>query len=205
MTTLYLILFCAVFVGVNALNPVYVKAQRNGACPKSLLLKMLCATGYLVTCVLAMLIGNNFTKFSWLILLALGLSWIGDLFLHLWQHKVFHGIGFLGFLSAHFIFIWAYLTEIKAPDGYNLLDHRVKITVSADGTVRALSDVEGTATSYKVEGPNENGVITITIPNNPGVELPHTGGPGTVVYTVAGAMMITAGVLLFIARRRHLI
>ena len=98
-----------------------------------------------------------------------------------------------------------YLTEIKAPDGYNLLDHRVKITVSADGTVRALSDVEGTATSYKVEGPNENGVITITIPNNPGVELPHTGGPGTVVYTVAGAMMITAGVLLFIARRRHLI
>lgn len=114
MTTLYLILFCAVFVGVNALNPVYVKAQRNGACPKSLLLKMLCATGYLVTCVLAMLIGNNFTKFSWLILLALGLSWIGDLFLHLWQHKIFHGIGFLGFLSAHFIFIWAYLTEIKA-------------------------------------------------------------------------------------------
>lgn len=98
-----------------------------------------------------------------------------------------------------------YLTEIKAPDGYNLLDHRVKITVSADGTVRAMSDVEGTATSYKVEGPNENGVITITIPNNPGVELPHTGGPGTVVYTVAGAMMITAGVLLFIARRRHLI
>ena len=118
MTTLYLCLFIAVFVGVNALNPVYVKAQRNGPNYKTLALKMTCATGYIVTCVLSMLIGNNFSKFALLILLALGLSWIGDLFLHLWQTKVFPAIGFLGFLSAHFVFIAAYWTKIKelSPD-----------------------------------------------------------------------------------------
>ena len=93
-----------------------------------------------------------------------------------------------------------YLTEIKAPDGYNLLDHRVKITVSADGTVHAMSDVEGTATSYDVSGPNSDGVITITIPNNPGAELPQTGGPGTAAFTICGAALIAAGACMFLLR-----
>lgn len=113
MTTFYLILFSAVFVAVNALNPFYVKAQRDGPNKKSLALKMTCATGYLVTCLCSMLIAQNFSKFAWLIFGGLVLSWIGDLFLHLWQHKIFHAIGFLGFLSAHFLFIAAFLTEIK--------------------------------------------------------------------------------------------
>lgn len=111
--TVLIVLFFLVFIAVNAVNPIYVKAQKNGPTQKSLLLKMICATGYLVTCVLAMVIGNNFSKFAWLIFAALVLSWIGDLFLHLWQHKAFHAIGFLGFLAAHFVFIAAYLTKIK--------------------------------------------------------------------------------------------
>ncbi|MCH5197708.1 MAG: hypothetical protein J1E34_02270 [Oscillospiraceae bacterium] len=110
---LWIILFIIVFIAVNVIDPFFVKEQMNGASVKSLALKMAGATGYLITGLLAMKIGENFSKFSWLLFTALVLCWIGDLFLHLWQSKIFPVIGFLGFLSGHFVFIAAFLTKIK--------------------------------------------------------------------------------------------
>ena len=106
------ILFVLIFIAVNVINVFFVNAQRNGPTKKSLTFKMAGATGYMLTGVLAMCIGKNNSRFAWLILLGLALCWIGDLFLHLWQNKVFPAIGFLGFLSAHFVFIAAFLNEI---------------------------------------------------------------------------------------------
>ena len=106
------ILFVLIFIAVNVINVFFVNAQRNGPTKKSLAFKMAGATGYLITGILAMCIGKNFSRFAWLIFLGLALCWIGDLFLHLWQNKVFPAIGFLGFLSAHFVFIAAFLHEI---------------------------------------------------------------------------------------------
>ena len=115
MTVFLQIVFVLLFIGVNALNPFYVKSQKNGANPKSLLLKMLCATGYLLTGLIAVSLGGGFGKpFGRLLFLALVLCWIGDLFLHLWQHRIFPVIGFLGFFSAHFVFIAAFRTVTKA-------------------------------------------------------------------------------------------
>ena len=108
------ILFVLFFIAVNVINVFFVNAQRGGPTKKSLALKMAGATGYMITGVLAMLIGKNGSRFAWLILLGLFLCWIGDLFLHLWQHKILPAIGFLGFLSAHFVFIAAFLAEINA-------------------------------------------------------------------------------------------
>ncbi len=108
-----IILFLRIFIAVNVINVFFVNAQRNGPTKKSLALKMAGATGYMLTGALAMLIGKNDHRFAWLIMLGLFLCWIGDLFLHLWQHKILPVIGFLGFLSAHFVFIAAYLNEIK--------------------------------------------------------------------------------------------
>ena len=107
------ILFVLFFIAVNVINPFFVKAQRNGPTKKSLTLKMAGATGYLITGILAMCIGNNFSRFAWLIFFGLLLCWVGDLFLHLWQEKIYPIIGFLGFLSAHFVFIAAFLNEIE--------------------------------------------------------------------------------------------
>ena len=112
LMTVYRVLFAAIFIAVNVLNVFFVKAQRNGPCKKSLLLKMTAATGYMITCVLAILMGKN-TKFAFLLLLGLFLCWIGDLFLHLWQNKILPVIGFLGFLSAHFVFIAAFWEVIR--------------------------------------------------------------------------------------------
>ena len=107
------ILFVLIFIAVNVINVFFVNAQRNGPTKKSLTFKMAGATGYLLTGLLAMCIGKNFSRFAWLIFLGLALCWIGDLFLHLWQNKIFPAIGFLGFLSAHFVFIAAFLNKIE--------------------------------------------------------------------------------------------
>lgn len=97
---------------------VFVRSQYNGACVRSLILKMIAATGYLVTGILAVRMSGNESGFAYIMFGALICSWIGDLFLHLWQSKIFTAIGFLGFLSAHFFFIAAYLRVIRiyAPD-----------------------------------------------------------------------------------------
>ena len=113
-TALLWVLFFAVFIAINVINPFFVKAQVNGPSKKSLALKMAAATGYLITGGLAMLIAKNTGRFALLMMLALVLSWCGDLFLHLWQHKIFPAIGFLSFLSAHFVFIAAFLSVTKA-------------------------------------------------------------------------------------------
>jgi LPXTG-motif cell wall-anchored protein len=43
---------------------------------------------------------------------------------------------------------------------------------------------------------------TITATNNPGVELPSTGGPGTRFFTILGTALIAgAGILLWMSRK----
>lgn len=110
------VLYALICVAVMGLTPLFVKSQKDGACPKSLLIKMVCATGYIAVGVLACVINGEITVFAKIMLGALIASWIGDLFLHLWFSKAFYVIGFLGFLSAHFFFIAAYHEQITVLD-----------------------------------------------------------------------------------------
>ena len=49
---------------------------------------------------------------------------------------------------------------------------------------------------------NSDGTITIINTETARVELPATGGPGTMIYTVAGLMLITLAGVLMISRRK---
>ena len=111
---LYRIFIALVSMSVMVLAPIFVKEQKNGPCPRSLFVKMVAATGYLVVGLLCVVSTGALSLFDKLMLAALFASWIGDLFLHLWQTKVFPVIGFLGFLSAHFFFIAAYWVGIRS-------------------------------------------------------------------------------------------
>lgn len=108
------ILTALIAVGVIALTYYYVAAQKDGACPKSLLLKMLGATGYLSVGILCILITGECSEFDKAMLIALFCSWLGDLFLHLWFHFLFTALGFVCFLSSHIFFIRAYMTGIAS-------------------------------------------------------------------------------------------
>ena len=73
-----------------------------------------------------------------------------------------------------------YLEEVAVPGGYNKLSAREPVTVTADATA----------------------AVEITVVNNPGTELPSTGGIGTTIFYVVGGLLIVAAGVLLITRKR---
>lgn len=111
-----------------------------------------------------------------------------------------------------------YLHEIKAPNGYNLLDDELEVVITADTengqtwndfvpanaltaltVTTKLGDEEAVA---PVAGDTTDGAVAITVENNGGSTLPETGGIGTTIFYAAGALLVLcAGVLLFVKLR----
>lgn len=85
------------------------------------------------------------------------------------------------------------LKETQAPTDYNkAADTEIKIT--------AKYRTDGTLDTWTVTNKGNDGFVTIV--NRKGTLLPSTGGMGTIVFTVAGAAVVIAGVAWTIARRR---
>lgn len=98
------------------------------------------------------------------------------------------------------------LVETHVPAGYNKADD-VVFTINAEHSTEAAEPV---LTKLEVLGftgataDKSSGIISGTIVNNKGSELPSTGGMGTVVlYTVGGLIVLIAGVGLAVALRRR--
>ena len=85
------------------------------------------------------------------------------------------------------------ITELKAPDGYNILDDEVVITISWDEATGAFT--YGNAV-------DSNGAARITIVNQIGSELPSTGGIGTTLFYVFGGILLLAAVVLLVTKKR---
>ena len=88
------------------------------------------------------------------------------------------------------------LTETTPPPGYNAIKSGINLRVDSEGVH---------TTSYEVKEPTEDEeYYTVIIPNNPGVELPAAGGPGTTVLTIVGAALIAAAAGTLGMRKRRL-
>ena len=98
------------------------------------------------------------------------------------------------------------LTEVKAPEGYNLLSEPVKVTVGPDG-VQAVSKQAGAVFDASQTG--QDGDSHFTVANYTEGQLPLTGSPLTdwwKVWTTTGALVLAAGTALVYAwslRRRE--
>lgn len=79
-----------------------------------------------------------------------------------------------------------YLTETKQPDGYNKLSAPVKIVIAADGTITI-----GDKTVEKVEVENKSGSL-----------LPSTGGMGTTLFYIFGAILVIGSGVVLITKKR---
>lgn len=92
-----------------------------------------------------------------------------------------------------------YLTETKAPDGYNKLGSPIEITITdtdpADGIVNDGADGANGADGY----------VEQTVENSDGFQLPTTGGIGTILFTAGGILLMGLGVivLVFVILRRR--
>ena len=91
------------------------------------------------------------------------------------------------------------LKELTTPDGYIITNAEVEFQVSEDG--------EGNTTIVLIGSPSNASVSadgkTLTITNEKGVALPHTGGSGTLPYTLGGIAMILASALMYGFRMRR--
>lgn len=83
-----------------------------------------------------------------------------------------------------------YLTEIKQPDGYNKLAKSVKVEIAVNGAIT-------------VDGKLITGVDKLVkVENKTGTVLPSTGGAGTtMIYLVGAVLVLGSGVVLATKRR----
>mgnify|MGYP002544025366 CR=1 FL=1 len=83
-----------------------------------------------------------------------------------------------------------YLKEIEAPKGYNKLANAIKVEITNDGKV-------------KVE---ENGALTdvtqVDVENKTGTVLPSTGGMGTTMIYLVGAVLVLGSGVVLVTKRR---
>ena len=84
-----------------------------------------------------------------------------------------------------------WLEEIEAPAGYNKLAGRVEVKMENSNLTTTM-----TGDIWK----DDNGGVQIT--NQTGVELPSTGGIGTTIFYVLGAILVLAAGVILVTRKR---
>lgn len=93
-----------------------------------------------------------------------------------------------------------YLYETKAPNGYNLLSEPVKFTFHSSATNDFLAGDPAWITlndsAIKLTG------MQFEIANNSGATLPETGGIGTTLFYVIGALLVVGAGVLLVTKKR---
>ena len=91
-----------------------------------------------------------------------------------------------------------YLVETVAPPGYKGTERDIIVTVSASGVTVLQAENAATENVY-----TEDNMVTIVVTNSTGTELPHTGGPGTFLFTSGGLFLMAAAMIYLICVRRR--
>lgn len=102
------------------------------------------------------------------------------------------------------------LTETRAPANYDKLSDPIYFTVTAghvDGANPYLDTFSGNITSGNVgtmtfTANKDSGILSTKIVNKPGSSLPETGGMGTTILYVAGAVMILAAGAFLVMQKK---
>lgn len=91
------------------------------------------------------------------------------------------------------------ITETKAPAGYYGVSGTISFTVE-NGAV-TINGKLPSGVAFTGSGTEDN-PYTFTVTNTPGVELPSTGGAGTLPYTMGGLLLMAASLLYGFGQRR---
>lgn len=86
-----------------------------------------------------------------------------------------------------------WLEETEAPKGYNKLAKRIKVEINQDGTL--IVDGNG-------RGENNSIISQVNVENKSGTLLPHTGGAGTTMIYLVGALLVLGSGVVLASKRR---
>ena len=101
------------------------------------------------------------------------------------------------------------LTEIATDKGYVLLKEAVKIVIKTAENGQCekcgakLLTASATVNGKDVTMTDGNAIVPLTVINNPGFDLPKTGGYGTWMFTVGGVALLGAAAFIVIRSRKH--
>ena len=101
------------------------------------------------------------------------------------------------------------LTEIATDKGYVLLREAVKIVIKTAENGQCekcgakLLTASATVNGEPVSMTDANAVVPLRIINNPGFDLPKTGGYGIWMYTVGGVLLLGAAAFIVVKSRKH--
>ena len=101
------------------------------------------------------------------------------------------------------------LTEIATDKGYVLLKDAVKIVIKTAESGQCekcgtkLLTASATVNGKDVNMSEGNAIVPLTVVNNPGFDLPKTGGYGVWMYTVGGVLLLGAASFIVIRSRKH--
>lgn len=101
------------------------------------------------------------------------------------------------------------LTEITTDKGYVLLKDAVKIVIKTAENGQCeqcgakLLTASSTVNGKDASMTDGNAIVPLTVVNNPGFDLPKTGGYGVWMYTVGGVLLLGAAAFIVIRSRKH--
>ena len=101
------------------------------------------------------------------------------------------------------------LTEIATDKGYVLLKEAVKIAIKTAENGQCekcgtkLLTASATVNGKDVTMSDGNAIVPLTVVNNPGFDLPKTGGYGVWMYTVGGVLLLSMAAFIVAKSRKH--
>ena len=101
------------------------------------------------------------------------------------------------------------LTETATDKGYVLLKEAVKIVIKTAENGQCekcgakLLTASATVNGKDASMTDGNAIVPLTVVNNPGFDLPKTGGYGTWMFTIGGVALLGAAAFIVIRSRKH--
>lgn len=101
------------------------------------------------------------------------------------------------------------LTETATDKGYILLKEDIKIVIktaesgACEKCGTKLLTASATVNGEAVSMTGGNAIAPLTVVNNPGFDLPKTGGHGTWMFTVGGALLLGAAAFIVVKSRKR--
>ena len=101
------------------------------------------------------------------------------------------------------------LVEVATDKGYVLLADAIELVIKTgeSGTCEQcatkLLTASATVNGKDVTMTDGNAIVPLTVLNNPGFNLPKTGGRGVWMYTVGGVLLLSAAAFIVVKSRKH--